>query len=86
MRQSLGTAVFAGMLGVTLFGLVFTPVFYVLVRKVGLLLTRREAPVEGGCSRRGDEGCRLRGARRPLPLTPSRKGRGGLGDADYDWP
>ena len=35
MRQSLGTAVFAGMLGVTLFGLVFTPVFYVCWR-VGL--------------------------------------------------
>ncbi|MDZ4841714.1 MAG: multidrug efflux RND transporter permease subunit [Hyphomicrobium aestuarii] len=32
MRQSLGTAVFSGMLGVTLFGLVFTPVFYVLAR------------------------------------------------------
>src|SRR5262249_42055611 len=32
MRQSLGTAVFAGMLGVTLFGLLFTPVFYVVVR------------------------------------------------------
>jgi hydrophobic/amphiphilic exporter-1 (mainly G- bacteria), HAE1 family len=32
MRQSLGIAVFAGMLGVTLFGLVFTPVFYVLAR------------------------------------------------------
>ena len=32
MRQSLGTAVFFGMLGVTLFGLVFTPVFYVVVR------------------------------------------------------
>ena len=30
MRQSLGTAVFAGMLGVTVFGLIFTPVFYVL--------------------------------------------------------
>jgi len=30
MRQSLGTAVFAGMLGVTLFGLIFTPVFYVI--------------------------------------------------------
>jgi hypothetical protein len=42
MRQSLGTAVFAGMLGVTLFGLVFTPVFYVLVRKVGLLLSARQ--------------------------------------------
>ena len=32
MRQSLGTAVFSGMLGVTLFGLVFTPVFYVVTR------------------------------------------------------
>jgi hydrophobe/amphiphile efflux-1 (HAE1) family protein len=32
MRQALGTAVFFGMLGVTLFGLLFTPVFYVLVR------------------------------------------------------
>ena len=30
MRQSLGTAVFSGMLGVTLFGLIFTPVFYVV--------------------------------------------------------
>ncbi len=30
MRQSLGTAVFAGMLGVTVFGLIFTPVFYVI--------------------------------------------------------
>ena len=29
MRQSLGTAVFFGMLGVTFFGLLFTPVFYV---------------------------------------------------------
>jgi HAE1 family hydrophobic/amphiphilic exporter-1 len=33
MRQSLGTAVFYGMIGVTLFGLIFTPVFYVVVRK-----------------------------------------------------
>jgi hydrophobic/amphiphilic exporter-1 (mainly G- bacteria), HAE1 family len=32
MRQSLGTAVFAGMIGVTLFGLLFTPTFYVFVR------------------------------------------------------
>ena len=35
MRQALGTAVFFGMLGVTLFGLLFTPVFYVVVRWVG---------------------------------------------------
>src|SRR6202008_383405 len=32
MRRTLGTAVFAGMLGVTLFGLVLTPVFYSVVR------------------------------------------------------
>ena len=32
MRQALGTSVFAGMLGVTVFGLVFTPVFYVIFR------------------------------------------------------
>ncbi|MGI4875994.1 MAG: efflux RND transporter permease subunit, partial [Janthinobacterium lividum] len=30
MRQALGTAVFFGMIGVTLFGLLFTPVFYVI--------------------------------------------------------
>jgi multidrug efflux pump subunit AcrB len=35
MRQSLGTAVGFGMLGVTVFGLVFTPVFYVLMRRLG---------------------------------------------------
>jgi len=34
MRQSLGTAVFSGMLGVTAFGLVFTPVFYVVCRRL----------------------------------------------------
>jgi multidrug efflux pump subunit AcrB len=33
MRQSLGTAVFSGMLGVTLFGLLFTPVFYAVIRR-----------------------------------------------------
>ena len=34
MRQSLGTAVFSGMLGVTLVGLFLTPVFYVTLRKL----------------------------------------------------
>jgi multidrug efflux pump subunit AcrB len=46
MRQSLGTAVFTGMLGVTLFGLVFTPVFYVLVRKASMLITARRSSAE----------------------------------------
>jgi len=36
MRQSLGTTVFFGMLGVTIFGLVFTPAFYAFVRKLGV--------------------------------------------------
>ena len=40
-RHSLGTAVFGGMLGVTLFGLLFTPVFYVLSRRVALLFRER---------------------------------------------
>jgi multidrug efflux pump len=32
MRHAMGVAVFAGMLGVTFFGLLFTPLFYVIVR------------------------------------------------------
>ena len=40
MRHAMGVAVFSGMLGVTLFGLVLTPVFYYLVRR----LRRRHAP------------------------------------------
>jgi HAE1 family hydrophobic/amphiphilic exporter-1 len=44
MRQSLGTAVFSGMLGVTAFGLIFTPIFYVLVRKFAAV---RKAPGDG---------------------------------------
>lgn len=34
MRQAMGIAVFAGMLGVTIFGLFLTPVFYVLIRRI----------------------------------------------------
>ena len=34
MRIALGTAVFWGMIGVTLFGLIFTPVFYVVIRRL----------------------------------------------------
>jgi len=43
MRQSLGTAVFGGMLGVTGFGLLFTPAFYTLVQRIG---TRRRPAAE----------------------------------------
>ena len=41
MRQALGTAVFSGMLGVTFFGLVLTPVFYVSIRGCVEMLTSR---------------------------------------------
>jgi multidrug efflux pump subunit AcrB len=34
MRRTLGTAVFAGMLGVTVFGIFLTPVFFYVVRKI----------------------------------------------------
>jgi multidrug efflux pump len=34
MRQAIGIAVFFGMLGVTVFGLVLTPVFYVVIQKL----------------------------------------------------
>jgi multidrug efflux pump len=35
MRQALGTVVFYGMIGVTIFGLFLTPVFYTVIRKLG---------------------------------------------------
>ncbi len=38
LRQALGVAVFFGMIGVTAFGLLFTPVFYVVMRKVAARL------------------------------------------------
>ena len=41
LRQALGTAVFAGMIGVTAFGLIFTPVFYVIARYIAQLGPRR---------------------------------------------
>jgi HAE1 family hydrophobic/amphiphilic exporter-1 len=44
MRQALGTAVFAGMIGVTAFGLVFTPVFYVVCRILSERLPRAPRP------------------------------------------
>ncbi|QOG19205.1 efflux RND transporter permease subunit [Bradyrhizobium sp. SEMIA] len=34
MREAVGVAVFFGMLGVTLFGLIFTPIFYMVVRNL----------------------------------------------------
>ncbi|MBA4090691.1 MAG: hydrophobe/amphiphile efflux-1 family RND transporter [Sphingobium sp.] len=44
LRQALGTAVFFGMAGVTAFGLLFTPTFYVVCRALGDRFARRRRP------------------------------------------
>jgi hydrophobe/amphiphile efflux-1 (HAE1) family protein len=43
LRQALGTTVFSGMIGVTTFGLIFTPAFYVIARWIALR-GRRASP------------------------------------------
>ncbi len=53
MRQALGVAVFSGMIGVTAFGLVFTPIFYVVCRAISRRLPKPppkppEVPTTGG--------------------------------------
>ena len=47
MRQSLGTAVFFGMLGVTFFGLLLTPIFYVVIRGFASDTIKEEPRVPG---------------------------------------
>ncbi len=43
IRHAMGVAVFAGMLGVTAFGLFFTPVFYLVLARVVERFGRRKA-------------------------------------------
>jgi multidrug efflux pump len=44
MRHAMGVAVFSGMLGVTFFGLILTPVFYVVIQTVAERWQRQAAP------------------------------------------
>ena len=46
MRQALGIATFFGMIGVTVFGLIFTPVFYVLMRRFARKRSTEDAAPE----------------------------------------
>jgi hydrophobe/amphiphile efflux-1 (HAE1) family protein len=46
LRQTLGTAVFSGMIGVTIFGLLFTPAFYVVCRWIAGLGRKRPAAAD----------------------------------------
>jgi len=50
MRQALGTAVVFGMIGVTIFGLLFTPLFYVLTRALGERFARRREQRQSAAS------------------------------------
>lgn len=61
MRQALGIATFFGMIGVTIFGLIFTPVFYVMMRR----FARNPAHL----SESSDETPELQGPTRPASLT-----------------
>src|SRR5262245_7976263 len=45
LRQALGTAVFYGMIGVTAFGLIFTPVFFVVCRWLAARFAKRAPAV-----------------------------------------
>jgi multidrug efflux pump subunit AcrB len=45
LRQTLGTTVFSGMIGVTAFGLIFTPVFYVVCRWIAAKSARKPKAV-----------------------------------------
>ena len=56
VRQAMGIAVFAGMLGVTLFGLFLTPVFYVVVQGVAERLSRRRSNAAGAAVAAAAEG------------------------------
>jgi hypothetical protein len=47
MRRVMGIAVFSGMLGVTFLGLLFTPLFYVLVRGYIHGRTQASTPASG---------------------------------------
>jgi multidrug efflux pump subunit AcrB len=47
MRQAIGTAVFSGMIGVTLFGIFLTPVFFSVIMKLfGRKPSEQKAPVK----------------------------------------
>jgi len=61
-RRALGTAVFAGMIGVTVFGLLLTPAFYVICRRLSL---GRQPSTAGRATRENET---------PMPIIASPEG------------
>jgi Cu/Ag efflux pump CusA len=80
MRQSLGTAVLFGMLGVTCFGLLFTPAFYTVIRRLGHQdRSDRVSEVPSGLTlvrTSRTEAFRLRSSRRRVHASRMRKADG----------
>jgi hydrophobe/amphiphile efflux-1 (HAE1) family protein len=79
MRRVMGIAVFSGMLGVTFLGLVFTPLFYVLVRGAA---AKAHLPAHKGGIPHGDKPVAIPDDVQPLrpwipPLAASSEGGGG---------
>jgi multidrug efflux pump len=50
MRHTLGTAVFAGMIGVTLFGVFLTPVFFFAIQWLSEKVSGKAEPTESGAT------------------------------------
>jgi multidrug efflux pump len=65
MRRTLGTAVFAGMIGVTLFGLFLTPVFYSVVRRFSHREAGKPALAHEAAAKRGAADTRITPAHEP---------------------
>ena len=76
MRRAMGIAVFSGMLGVTLFGIFLTPVFYVLLRGRQGAAPAGAGRRRGGRAATGRDGAPVRGAagRRPCVSRASHPG------------
>ena len=76
MRQSLGTAVFSGMIGVTLFGIFLTPVFFFGLSWLGGRQPRVEGPPDGSSKQpaaetvEGDGSAATNRPKRPLAHRP----------------
>jgi len=71
MRRTLGTAVFSGMLGVTLFGIFLTPVFFYVIRRFTSSLSGRQSPTPA------------EGRDRAAQATPPVDGAGPLPEASH---
>jgi hypothetical protein len=71
MRQSLGTAVFSGMIGVALFGIFLTPVFFYVLMRFGSREQPDTAPVsQPTAASLGDGEGRPRGPAESAPPPP----------------